>query len=95
MNREEIERKAQEYAMQFDEQYQVAMFKAWLDCAEWMQHLIKPLYDKMIEYNEDDCEEICCDIVNYDEDWCANNCGDFRKECVNKWLEAKQAMKGE
>lgn len=59
-----------------------------------LQEQMKLLIDKMIEYNVDDCEEIWYDIARYDENWCANNCQKFCKKCVDKWLEAKQAMKG-
>lgn len=60
-----------------------------------LQEQMKLLIDKMIEYNVDDCEEIWYDIARYDENWCANNCQKFCKKCVDKWLEAKQAMKGD
>ena len=97
MTREDIEKEAyRRYApagMGFDggEDERDAFIKG----AEWMQNIMNPLIDKMVEFNENDCEEISNDISNYDMDWCERNCNNFCKECINKWLEAKQAMKGE
>lgn len=37
MKREDIDKRAREYAEQYDDRYQVAMFKAYIEGAEWMK----------------------------------------------------------
>lgn len=64
-------------------------YKAAMEMAEWKEQQYQPLVDFILEYFEDDPSFICDYVSTEDNDWCFENCENFSKKCIDKWLDIK------